>query len=120
MVANHSSVCLMLIITIYTVHCCILNNNLVQALRDVVINFNPSLVVNYATQIVSLVRNVILTYSVSSGEALSSDRQFAVTMEDPIKVVEVQYNIMIIIIDHGWLLSVTSQSCMSSDHSDNA
>lgn len=54
------------------------------------INFSPSLVVNYATETVSLVRNVNLTYSVSSGEALNIDGPLGVvTVEDPIEVVEV-------------------------------
>ena len=53
-------------------------------------NFNPSLIVNYATENVSLVRNVNLTYSISSGEALNIDGPLGVvTVEDPIEVVEV-------------------------------
>ena len=58
-----------------------------------VINFNPSLVVNYATENVSLVRNVILNYTISSGEILSIDGPLgAVIIEDAIEVVEVRTN----------------------------
>ena len=54
------------------------------------VNFNPSLVVNYATETVSLVRNIDLTYSVSSGEALKIDGPLGVvTIEDPIEDVPV-------------------------------
>lgn len=55
-----------------------------------VIKFNPSLVVNYATQNISLVRNFSLTYSTSSGEILSIDGPLGdVIIEDPIEVIEV-------------------------------
>lgn len=54
------------------------------------VNFNPSLVVNYATETISLVRNVDLTYSVSSGEALNVDGPLGnVTIEDPLEAVTV-------------------------------
>ena len=54
--------------------------------------FNPSFIVNYAAENVSLVRNVILTYSISSGETLNMDGPLgAVTVEDPVEVVEVNY-----------------------------
>lgn len=59
------------------------------------INFNPSLIVNYATytENVSLVRNVILDYTISSGEILSIDGPLgAVIVEDAIEVVEVRTN----------------------------
>ena len=57
------------------------------------INFNPSLVVNYATETVSLVRTVNLTYSISSGETLNSDRPLGiVTVDDPIEAIEVHNN----------------------------
>jgi hypothetical protein len=65
--------------------------NHIQELKDVAINFNPSLVANYATENVSLVRNVILTYSISSGETLSIDGPLgAVTIDDPTEAVEVR------------------------------
>lgn len=61
-----------------------------QAHENVAINFSPSLVVNYATVITSLVRNVNVTYSVSSGEALNTDGPLGViAVEDPIEIVEV-------------------------------
>ena len=54
------------------------------------VNFNPSLVVNYATETVSLVRNINLTYSVSSGEALKIDGPLGiVTIKDLIEDVPV-------------------------------
>ena len=54
--------------------------------------FNPSFIVNYAAENVSLVRNVILTYSISSGETLNMNGPLgAVTVEDPVEVVEVNY-----------------------------
>ena len=55
-----------------------------------VVNFSPSLVVNYATVNLSLVRNFNLTYSISSGEALGTDGPLGVTIDDPIDYVEVQ------------------------------
>ena len=61
-----------------------------QTREDVVINFSPSLVVNYATELVSLVRNINVTYSLSSGEALNTDGPLGVVaVEDPIEIVEV-------------------------------
>ena len=61
-----------------------------QAHENVAINFNPSLVANYATVITSLVRNVNVTYSVSSGEALNTDGPLGVVaVEDPTEIVEV-------------------------------
>ena len=70
-----------------------------------VINFNPSLVVNYATETVSLVRNVNLTYSISSGETLNIDGPLGIiTVDDPIEAIEVHNNKPSVIV------SVASQS----------
>jgi hypothetical protein len=62
----------------------------IQVPGNLMVYFNPSLVVNYATENVSLDRNVILTYSISSGETLSVDGPLGVvTVDDPIEIVEV-------------------------------
>ena len=62
------------------------------------INFEPALVVNYATPGISLVRNFKITYSVSSGEILNTDGLIGnVTIDDPIQDVPVNYGDIILI-----------------------
>ena len=54
------------------------------------VRFNPSFVVNYAIEGVSLVKNVILAYSISSGEALNIDGPLGTVMiDEPIEDYEV-------------------------------
>ena len=63
---------------------------LLLQLNDVVIEFTPQLVVNYATENVSLVRNYKLKYSISSGEPLSLNGPLGnVTIDDPVQYVTV-------------------------------
>ena len=63
-----------------------------QSNDTVSVDFDPALVVNYATRGVSLVRNFIITYSVSSGEILTTDGAIGnVTIDNAIQEVFVSY-----------------------------
>ena len=77
--------CMILFNLYYYMYCGQLNDT-------VSVNFDPALVVNYATRGVSLVRNFILTYSVSSGEILTTDGAIGnITIDNPIQDVFVSY-----------------------------
>lgn len=55
-----------------------------------VVNFSPELVVIYAIKNVSLVKNFELTYSISSGDALTTGGLLGnVIIDDPIQSVPV-------------------------------
>ena len=97
LLASHFLIALRLVQSFYTyVTACMIIFDLYvpygQSNDSVSVHFDPALVLNYATRGMPLVRNFILTYSVSSGEILTTDGALGnVTIDNPIQEVFVSY-----------------------------